>query len=199
MNPRHPARWLVPAAPLLMAQHCGPTAGEVGGGVLTAAPVVFVLTAGFLLLLVRLWRPLERLAVPWRAWGIHLAVLLPLAVTAMVLPTSEPWELVGAAIVAFGTSYLAVTLLVWRGWLRWGADHSMAASAAPLTASIIFLPPALLLALGTVDGRDAVNAAVAFYVFPGYAGAVPGVLLLLLLTEVLWRRRRLNAAASTHP
>jgi hypothetical protein len=167
---------------------CGPTGPEAGQAVLAAAPTVFAVGVGFTRLIIMLWRKLEpRLAFRFRPHGIVVAVLLAVAVPAMVFGQRvDRWFM--AALWMFGTSYLALLFVTLRLW--WWRSKSRDLTWAPVPPLVLMIAPAIPLAFG-VGARDSLEtAAFVTWIFAGYGGIVPGVLLAILGVEVVIRKRR---------
>jgi hypothetical protein len=178
------------ALPLVSA--CGPTPEQSGAAVLLVAPVAIGVTALIVRLFVWLWRPVERLPISSRpalfaaAGGAVIGVPLALCVDGV-------GELLLIALALFGTSYLAIALVFWRIWLA--LDRASASTWSFVPVASLLVAPALPLALGLV-GADFADFVSIVWVFPGYLGIVPLVLIAALTVEVLVRRGRARRASA---
>jgi hypothetical protein len=162
---------------------CGPTNAEAGVAVALVSPIVLLIEAGFLLLLRKLWQRCASrpLAPPILGWGKLLAALLGIAgLAAAVGPAADGAQWLLLALWAFGTSHFAVALVAWRIWHAIRPRHSFV--GGPALAFAILLLPALPLAAGAAPEEEA-SLIFALWVYPGYAGWVPGILLVLAFAE----------------
>jgi len=161
---------------------CGPTNEQAGVAVALVSPLVLAIEAVFFTLLRKLWQRAlsEAIAPPIPGWLALLGVLAAVAgVAALVGPAGEAVEWLVLALWAYGTSHFAVALVVWRIWLAVRARDAFV--GGPAVAFALLLLPALPLAAGAQPGQD--SFAFALWLYPGYAGWVPGVLLLLAFVE----------------
>ncbi len=175
-------------AVIALTAGCAPSHRETGEAVVIVWPAVLLLASLPQAVLIRLWRThWPTLAVPTRALVAAVA-LASVAAIAMIAGVRAPWEWAPHALWLFGTSYLAVLLVLTRIVIAtsWRAHAVIAAHAA---TSAIFIPFALALRAGYFD-TAAIDSA-AFYVMPGYGGWVPAAIALVLWIE--WRVRRANA------
>ncbi len=166
---------------------CGPLAVEAGRGILLSAPVVFAVTVGVLALLLRLWRQrhpdlrLPRVLV-WPGMVMLAAGLI------VMMPTAADNQLrwVRMGLWVFGSSYLTVTLVLWRVLLH--LRPRSATTWAPLSVMAFYWLPAIPLAAGWLPDSVASGMELV-WVLPGFFGLVTAPLLLGLLVEA-WLRNR---------
>jgi hypothetical protein len=172
---------------------CGPTDLEAGRAVLAASPAVVLAIGLFLHLLLRLWRRrYAELRFPHRLLWTLGGGLLVLGLTLLVVgPSSRAADWVPAALWIYGTSHLAVALVLFRIWFFF--DRPRALAAAVIGSSLVMLLPALPVALGLQGSLlDAVTWSV--WMWPGYGGLIPGPILLVLLIEAALRGRAARTA-----
>ncbi len=170
---------------LALVSGCGPNTREASIAVLVAAGAIVVLANAVVWLLWLLWhRVRPELRFRWRPFVIVGVVLSGVGLIADALPhAGSMQEYVVIALWAVGTSYLTFFLLVWR--IRLSAPNGLAEAHA--IAGALMLGPALPLAfVGSTEG-ELHDALMILWVFPGYGGAIPGSLFVLLLVEVLVR------------
>lgn len=169
----------------LLASGCAPSHRDTGEAVLIVWPLVILIAALPQFLLIRLWQ--------WRWPDVvinrkRLLVLVGPAITlsvSMIIAAAAPWTWAPHALWLFGTSYLAVLLLVTRAWLA-SPLRAHSVIAPHIVTSVIFIPFAMALRAGMFETAAIDSAGV--FVFPGYGGWVPGGVALLLLAE-RWLRR----------
>lgn len=174
-------------AALLTFVGCGPSPAEAATTVALLGPLVFATDAAFLSLLLLLWRRSspDWIAPPWPLWtAVFVGHMAFAGLVALVGDPSGAVEWLPIGYWAFGTSHLAVALVVWRIWLFW--DRSGAFVWGPTVASALLLLPALPMAAGGIgaEGDADLDGVVGIlWMAPGYAGWVPGILFLLFLIE----------------
>lgn len=196
--------------PLLLAAGCGPSEEETARAVLLVSPVPLLVALLALWLLARAWRQLdERVEHAWRPGLVGLALVTLLAPLALVsVPydppgglfastTSGPWGVVEWAPHALwfhGTSYLSLVLVTWRVWLR--VRPRTASTWAFLPPLVVSLAPVPQLAGGGwnppwphVSSHVWAEVGISLWIYPGWAGAITTPLLLLLVIELVVRRR----------
>jgi hypothetical protein len=188
MNFRH----AIPFLALFLCAHgpgsCGPSDEEAARAVMFAAPFAFVAGMGLLRLMLWLWRKIEPVpSVRWKPSLVALAVLV-LGQVISFFGLSEnayvsEWYI--AALVLMGTSYLTLLLLTWRIWFFFAPKKAFTWSFLP-TVVLMFWPCPFMLASTDVSWDSAV---VVLWIFPGYMGAVTGVLLAILIVEAVVRIR----------
>lgn len=176
-------------APLLLGARCGPTDQEAGGAVVLALPVM--IAAGTLLLwgLNGLWRhALDDLT--WRP-GPALAGIagsgVIAAMTAIALADTDAARWVGMALVAAGSSYLALLLVVWRLWMV--ASPARAFAWAWLPAAVLQLVTGAAAATDAM-GDGAMDVLAVVWIIPGYWGIPTLALLLGVALEAAIRAHR---------
>lgn len=176
---------------------CGPTEREAGTAVLCAAPLA--LAAGLLSLwpLLLLWRR----RYPELSFRLlpSLCLFVCLANGAVFravfdFPSTE-WTWV--ALWWFGTSYVALLLLVWRFCFELDRRHSFTWS--PIPVMVLYVAPAIYLAFEGSATASAPGWIIDFWSLPGLFGWVPGGLLVLLLIEAVLRTRRRPIDPSPNP
>lgn len=185
-------RHAIPFLALFLCAHgpgsCGPTDEEAARAVMFAGPIVFLAGMGLLRLLLWLWRKRKPVTVRWKPALVVLGVLV-LGQIISFLGLSEnayvsEWYI--AALVLMGASYLTVLLLTWRIWFFFAPDTAFTWSYLP-AAVLMFWPCPFMLFSTAADWDFAV---VIFWIFPGYMGVVPAILLAILIIEILVRIRR---------
>ena len=185
-------RHAIPFLALFLCAHgpssCGPTDEEAARAVMFAGPIVFLAGMGLLRLLLWLWRKRKPVTVRWKPALVVLGVLV-LGQIISFLGLSEnayvsEWYI--AALVLMGASYLTVLLLTWRIWFFFAPDTAFTWSYLP-PAALMFWPCPFMLFSTAADWDFAV---VIFWIFPGYMGVVPAILLAILIIEILVRIRR---------
>lgn len=172
--------------PFLMGG-CLPSEEEAGSWVLFASPVAVV--GGLLVLwpLYRLWsrRYPEIPFSPLPSLLLAAALFNGAVVKAILKP-----ELLGGlddGLVIFGTSYLTVLLVFWRGWFLKRPRTSF--TWASLLAMGIYVAPAVYLAYEGSSLQQVDDVLLDAWMLPGMMGWVPGGLLLILLIEAKLRTR----------
>ncbi len=185
-----PLVWVTLISVLFGHTACGPSVYEASAAVLLATPVVVMLAWLILVGLHRVWervRPVGKLG--WRTPGLLSGLALAMGVFAMVGEPSgdsvTEWWL--AAFWFFGSSFIAVALLVWR--IAFAISPERAARNALSVASAILVLPAVP-ALSSGAGSTFFEWAIASWVYPGVFGISPLVLLVVLFSEAAVRRRR---------
>lgn len=172
----------------LLCCGCGPTEMESGQAVLLAAPFITLvgalLAAGF----AKLWRPLiDGLSFRWRTTTIALCVQSLLCLGIMFFPPGSG-EWVGFAMVFVGASYLTVQLVAMRIALSEKLRrHYSVISLAPW---ILFYPPALVLAYVGSPSTELQAFPGLLWTLPGYGGLVLAPVFVILLIEILVRRKK---------
>ena len=163
---------------------CGPKIDEIGVAVLVAAPFVYLSVHFFLYLLSLLWRrryPLLR--HPLKLWLIIPAVVL--AIAAPFIGPSRKLDLAVMAYWVFGTSYLTVTLVVWRLWFI--ANEELAFTHAQIPVAALYT----MFGLACVaKARDLAQLGVMAFIFPGYGGLISAPLYIALIIEAAVRGKR---------
>lgn len=183
-------------SPLLLALKCEPTVDEAGAAVLLTAPVALGVTALVLWGLSALYGPVvPALAVRWRPVGLGLVgwVLVALVVALPISLRDDVWTWVPMALGTYGACVLAWSTIFWRVWVH--RRPSDAFVGAPLYVHLILTLPALPMThAGALPsfGDHVWGVFVLAWVFTGFLGIPAGVLLLLLLAEGAWRRRRVG-------
>lgn len=184
-------RHAIPFLALFLCAHgpssCGPTDEEAARAVMFAAPIVFLVGMGFLRLLLWLWRKRQPVTVRWKPALVILAVLMLGQVISFLglSDTALVSEWYWAALVLMGTSFLTVLLVIWRIWAFFSPD--MAFTWSYLPAVVLMLWPCPFMLFSTATEWD--FAVVIFWIFPGYMGIVPGILLAILIIEIVVRIR----------
>ena len=162
---------------------CGPTEREVGSWVLLVLPAI-VFLGGLIQLGYRaLWRKVIDRA-QGRAPSRPTLGLLAVSVGLLVIPlvTGEIDDDALIALWAAGTTYASYLLLSMR--ITIGSDRRYAWSA--LVPWLLIAAPAVWFALFGSTTRG--DFAQLYYMLPGYAGLVPGVMAALMLCEIGVRR-----------
>lgn len=180
------------AGPLLLAiavaatgSQCGPNNQQTGEAILIVWPVVVLLALGPQLGLLALWRKL-RPAVSLDLARVWIIVMLATAVAiAVVVRAEKPWRWADAALWLWGCSYGVVLLVTTRIWLM--ADAKNVLLGPHVVATVVFVPLAAALYGGFADG---IGDPSWLFILPGYGGWATGGLFLVLLVEVLLRRRK---------
>lgn len=180
------------AGPLLLAiavaatgSECGPNNHQIGEAILIVWPVVMLLALGPQLGLLALWRKL-RPAVSLDLARVWILVTIATAVAiAVIVRAEKPWRWADAALWFWGCSYGVVLLATTRIWLM--ANAKTALFGPHVVATGVFVPLAAALYGGIADGLGDTSW---LFIFPGYGGWVTGGLCLVLLVEVLLRRRK---------
>ncbi len=175
---------------------CGPTPTEVGRAIVVASPLVLVVAAGLLALLAALWRRRRPTAqAPTSAVWLLGAPLVLGAALCLLAHRWSPWGIgwTAAALSLYGSSQVALALLVWRLWLIRRPES--AATGALLVATGLFVLPAAALALG------ARSRALAELVIAGclWGGVLAIPLLVGLLVEAWLRTQGPPGAAAPAP
>ncbi len=178
---------------MLVLGGCGPTAREAGGGVVVAAPVVLLLSGALLWAIIALHRRREaEVSFAWRPLLTTALASLGFALLFLVFDgRRSDWELGLFAIWVYGTSVLALALVVWRVWHALQPRTAM--PAALIGSWAVLTLPALPLLLDDAQGGGLFAAALTVWIYAGYAGIVTGPLWLVLFLEALVRltlRRR---------
>jgi hypothetical protein len=162
---------------------------ESGQAVLLATPIIThagaLISAGY----AKLWQPLQTaLHFSWRPTLIAL-VVLSIFCGAVVFYPPGSGEWVGYALWFVGASYLTLQLVVLRITLR--VSTCKWYSLLSLSPWIVLYVPALALAYaGSTTGEVEAFPAL-LWTIPGYGGLALAPIALVLLLEVLLRRRRL--------
>ncbi len=190
---------LAPALCGAFALGCGPTPIEAAGSVLCVSPAIVGLSAALLWLN---WAPLARgsgVGFPWGAVGTAMGlclVLVAFGTAALAYVSWDPETLV-LALWCAGTSYLALTQVIWRIWHALQPGTAVV-GALGVSAVVMFLPafPQLL----TPEQTDFTVAAWVLWLYTGMAGLIPGGILLLLWGEagVRFYLKRRRAVAQPH-
>ncbi|HUU01487.1 MAG TPA: hypothetical protein VM425_08620 [Myxococcota bacterium] len=189
---------LVMAAAAHGGGSCGPSEIEAGRAVMFVGLPVLLITLGFMLLFLWLWRKVKpELSREWKPAGFALGAMALMCVLSLAGVPSDGsgrglsfgvsgiMEWVPFAMMAAGTTYLLFVLVVWRIWLVfWPKTAFGWAFLPPL---VLLWWPAPLMGFGLTEGwMDFWTAA---WVFPGYCGIVTGPVFLILLIEILVRIR----------
>lgn len=210
------SRMRLPAAVLLALialglSGCGPTDEEVGRAILLTAVVPHALGMALMFVFHALWRPLKPDAViSLKPLLVALGVLVVAAGLSLVGVTEQGPDhpdssgvegvvwLATIALAAFGTSYLALWLVVWRIWLAKSPRTAFTWSFLPVLAILIW--PCPIMATGVTESSDAWHVLMTpnyyLWYYSGYGGLVASPVIISLLIEGLIRRRRLNAQPS---
>lgn len=199
MSTRSP-RWRSWAslAAALLCGGCEPTQVEAGQCIVLVAPVITAIAMGLHALYARLWRWLDPAPrVSWRISQKGFLVLFILAAVVLVTGLErEADDWLGVIFIIVGSSYLTLFTVVMRlslmtrlrRWFAW----------APLLPWLVYLPPALVLALfGSTKDRVA-DALQLFWMLPGLFGYIGAPLLLLIVVEA-GVQRYLHHRASRPP
>lgn len=178
------------AGPLLLAitfaaSECGPNNHHAGEAILIVWPVVVLLALGPQLGLLALWRKL-RPAIRLDLARVWIVVTLATAVAiAVTVRAEKPWRWVDAALWLWGCSYGFVLLATTRFWLM--VAPKTALFGPHIVATLLFVPFAAALYGDLVSG---IGEPIWLFILPGYGGWATGGLSLVLLVEVLLRRRK---------
>lgn len=209
MHPRIPFTLMLSG---LLLSGCGPTNEEAARAVMMATPFVYGAGLGLMALMAFLWRKLDPdLGINWRPALIGLAAAGGVGLLSFVgvtdVPTTDPLnsttngiagvaEWLPSALIAYGTSYLALLLVCWRIWL-WLRPQT-AFTWAYLPVLIMQLAPCPPMIFGLWEHHDEVWL---LWILPGYVGMVTGPLFLIALIEVMVRilRRKKAARAQQSP
>lgn len=186
-GPRGAIGWTLFAVAVFAGGGCGPSDAEAGVAVALASPLVLLVEMALFALLRQLWSRSGAgpFPSPLQGWVVLLAVLVAYgALASFAGPFSAAAEWVLAAVWAFGTSHLALALVIWRIWLAVRPRDAFV--GGPALAFAILAAPALPLAAGWVPEGDG-EPIVALWVVIGYLGWVPGGLYLLALVEAAVR------------
>jgi hypothetical protein len=93
----------------------------------------------------------------------------------------------GVGVTIFGTSYLAVLLVAWRIWF-WKRPRS-SFTWVSIPVMVVYVAPAVYLAYHGSTMREVDDWLLDAWMLPGFAGWVPGGLLVVLLVEAVLRTR----------
>jgi hypothetical protein len=171
----------------LVGGDCGPSPAEAGGAVLLASPVAFLAGLVALSILHTLWLPLKG---PMRMDPLRLgAAFLALCGLAALGPLGSKGsvEWWGVAVLAFGTSYVSVLLIVWRIWLH--QQPKTASTWAPIAVMAFMLVPAPFL-LAINPSRGDAEPVVSAWILPGMFGYATIPIFVVVVGEALVRRLR---------
>lgn len=179
------------AGPLLIAVavaagggQCGPSNRDVGEAILLVWPLVALLALGPQIALLALWRKARpEVDLHLKRFFILIGAAVTVAYPTM-LAAQQPWRWADAALWMFGASYGTVLLLTTRIWLS--SNEKTALIGPHLVATVIFIPFAALLYTRVLHHGELAD----LFILPGYGGFTTGPLFLILLIEVLVRRRR---------
>jgi len=177
---------------------CGPSESEAGRAVMTATPVVLGVHLGLMQFLLWLWRKHRpELSMDLKPILIALAISGLGALWAMLGAAYEVqivantsyngfagvMEWVPAALLGYGTTYLAFALLTWRIWLWLGPGTAFSWSFLPALVGLWI--PCPIMATGLTDNWLEFWSGA--WIFPGCLGAVTLPVLIVLVSEILIR------------
>jgi hypothetical protein len=160
--------FLLLAIALLLTSCNGPSDKDYGQSVLTAAPIVFLISLGFQYLFFRIWkRKWDTLAMSWLPNLIFLILLIVLMLLAFLFRDIEfrKTELLLLALLWFGASYLTVLFLVTRIWLVF--DRTNVFTWASVLTLSLYIFPALPMVAGLTEGTIFSDLALAVWILPG--------------------------------
>ena len=148
------------AIALWLAGCTGPSDIEIGQSVLSATPIVFLVSMGFQYLFFRIWK--RKWPELTMSFPPNLIFLIALVVLAIIFPNVE---LLPLALLWFGASCLKVLLLVTRIWLFF--DHANAFTWATVLMLSLYILPAFPMVAGLTEGTGFGDFAFALWVLPG--------------------------------
>lgn len=187
-------RPLLVAIAALAIAGCGPSEREVGAWVLLALPMIAVLGTLLQLGYRALWRRAVDRTTPARLNRRPTVWLIALSCALFVIPFAigEVDDELLVALWAAGTTYAAYLCLAMRATIT--SDRRYAFSA--VVPWLLIAVPAVLFALfgSTTEG----DFAQLYYMLPGYAGLVPGGMVVIMVLEIAIRhhlRRKTERAA----
>lgn len=200
--------WILAAAAATASTQsfdCGPNPHEIGQIVLMTTPAIYVLGVAIVTLLLHLWRAEAPVWPPRWTWLAALGALhCALAARFWPSPPTNPpptgWRIdAGTLLIGvwlYGTSYATVMLVAMRVAIR---AAPRVASLWPHVGQIVgFSLPAVLLASDQLENTWFWERRHAEHWFTtlGLTGWVSGPILVLLVAEILIRRRRRRARAT---
>ncbi len=186
---------LVLLAGFVQSHQCGPSDAEAAAAVLLATPAVVLLAGVLLQALAALWRRfVPGLRMAWGPTLLAAAASLLLVPLALAGPESlhGALEWFVAALWLYGTSYVSVLVVTWR--IAAFASPAWAFKYAHFVPLGGFVLPAVPLLFAGSESDDFLG----YWVFPGYAGIVAGILYGIVLIEALVRFFVAGSRAQKH-
>ncbi len=194
---KRPIQNLVLSSALLSG--CGPTELEAGQAVLLVAPLLTLLGAALAGAYRHLWRPIvPKLRFSWgrslQLAAVQVFVLVAAFLADSSVVSSRDLDDLGLfALWWVGTTYLSFALLCARIAVLSSVQRYFSwVSIAPW--ALLYLPAMWLGFFGSNTAEVGVFPGV-LWLFPGYFGLTTVLLLLVFITEVMVRRRRIGTAA----
>lgn len=189
-------------ATLLLGGCSRPSDRDYAVPMIVSAPFLLLLALGAERALLWGWRKIDDTLAWDRRPAVGLLVVATLGTAAFLLSDkargtstiggfSDFPAMVALTLLVYGTSYLALVLVVWRVWFARSRRTAFAWAFVP--PFIAMVAPAVPMALGLTNGWS--DVVLPMWLFPGAVGAAPAVLLAGLGIEIAVRLRRRQPAA----